>query len=1068
MLTLTSAALLVTALAAHPAEPQPARRAMTVDDAMSMVRVSNVLLSPDGRSVFYTERTLDWEKNRYVSAHFLAPADGRPAREIIGEGGGSGFQFTPDGSGLSFLRDVDGTPQVYLLPLDQGGEARPTTDHPEGVDAYQWARRGGKLFFVSEDPRDATEQAERDAGGDVVFVGEGPNGQEAGKYSNLWMFDPERGESKRLTGGAWQIESFDVDPRGGRIVFQALWDMRQNYFFRADLHLLDVESGTVTRLTDNESQEEDPRWSPDGKSIAYHSPDAAWSDLRNGYLWILDVESGARRKLLGQQRGELGTFTWSRDGQSILFTESRGVNTSLYRLDVARDEVEALFEVEGRLRVHGFSDNKRQMAYSFEDFTTPPDVFVADIRGQRPVRITDSNPWILAELALGHAETIQWKSKDGTAVEGILMLPPSEVLPAQPAQPYPLIMNIHGGPPGFYGNDFDPEFHIWSGLGYAAFGPNPRGSSSYGDDFLRALMGDVGGGEFDDLMTGVDQLIERGVADPKQLALRGWSWGGILGAWTITHTDRFAAAALGAMVGDWFVETGGGVMYDLRLHYIRSEPYENPAEWRARSPLTYVRNVTTPTLLLHGEKDDVSTVNQSMAFYTALRDRGVPVRFLKFPRQGHDIKEPRLRRICDTEEIRWIQQHTRGIDWEPGPFESRPPPKTQAWQTTRRSSRGDAYDDSWIARRPSLSSGSIDDLARTELDQFLIDVLKEGDAPALSAAVVANSEILWQGAYGWANVEKRIPATTDTVFLVASVSKTITSYVVMQLVESGQLDLDADINLTLPFKVVHPKHGARITLRKLLTHTAAIRDNWSIMEGTWVKNGDYPMTLEASLKSYLTPGGGFYDPDESFYEWAPGTKYRYSNVGVALAALMAEHASAQSFESLAKEHVFEPLRMEQSAFRLGAFNDFSQIAMPYERDDSGKLEPLGHHGYLDYPAGTLRTSPSQLARFLLSFIGEGTLDGARLLRPETVAEMRRVQFPQIAPKQGLVWYYEGEAHALLGHDGGDPGVATQMYFRPADGVGVILFLNGDLARGGENAVVNRLFEVAAPAESPPR
>jgi dipeptidyl aminopeptidase/acylaminoacyl peptidase len=279
-----------------------------------------------------------------------------------------------------------------------------------------------------------------------------------------------------------------------------------------------------------------------------------------------------------------------------------------------------------------------------------------------PVRLTDVNPWIEKEIMLARAEIIRWKSKDGMEIEGVFYLPADY----KKGTKIPLMLHIHGGPPGHFANRFRPTFHIFAGLGYASLGPNIRGSDSYGDDLLTALMGDVGGGEYEDLIAGVDHVIETHHVDPERLALRGWSWGGILGSWVITQTDRFKAASLGAMVGSWTAETGPGLSFDLRLHYIGGAHWINPEEWRRVSSLWYVKNVTTPTLLLHGDRDLVSTPNQALMFFTALKDIGkAPVRYVRFPREPHGFREPRHQRTRDIEEIRWVQKYVQGLDWKP-------------------------------------------------------------------------------------------------------------------------------------------------------------------------------------------------------------------------------------------------------------------------------------------------------------------------------------------------------------------------------------------------------------------
>ena len=278
------------------------------------------------------------------------------------------------------------------------------------------------------------------------------------------------------------------------------------------------------------------------------------------------------------------------------------------------------------------------------------------------MRLTHANPWSEEEITLAKAEIVRWASRDGMEIEGVFYLPGDY----QEGQEIPLILDIHGGPPGHFANRFRPDFHIFAGLGYASLGPNIRGSDSYGDDLLTALMGDVGGGEYDDLMSGVDYLIDERHVDPERLGLRGWSWGGILGSWVIVQTERFKAASLGAMVGSWTAETGPGLSYDLRLHYIGGAHWINPKEWREVSSLWYARNVTTATLLLHGERDLVSTPQQSLMFFTALKDIGkAPVRYVSFPREPHGFREPRHERTRDIEEIKWMQKYVMGIDWKP-------------------------------------------------------------------------------------------------------------------------------------------------------------------------------------------------------------------------------------------------------------------------------------------------------------------------------------------------------------------------------------------------------------------
>ncbi len=634
---------------------------MTVDDALNMVRVQNVTMSPDGAWVFFSQSELAWDDNKRNEEHYLIATDGGEAIHFIGDGGGSAFRFSPDGEHLSFLRSVDDDRQIFRISLS-GGEARQLTDHHNGIVSYRWSPDGSEIFFTADEAMSDEEQEEYDAGADAFYVREGPNGRERGSWRNLWVFSLSSREEARLTDEELVVRAFDVSPDGSRVVFAAVRQDLDNYFYLSELYLVDTPSGQVVRLTDNNASESNPLWAPDGRTIAYHAPSDGEFDLTHGFVWIMNVDTGEKRKLEGQRQGQISSLAWMPDGESLLFSETRRTNRNLYRIDAATGQVTDITNVTGSLRVLAFSEDRTRMVYSFSDFETPSDLYVSSVEDLSPVRLTHANPWIDEEIMLARAEIVRWMSKDGTEIEGVFYRP----VESPEGSETPLILDIHGGPPGHFANEFRSDFHVFAGLGYASLGPNIRGSDSYGDDLLTALMGDVGGGEYEDLMAGIDYLIAERHVDPERLGLRGWSWGGILGSWVITRTDRFKAASLGAMVGSWTAETGPGLSYDLRVHYIGGAHWINPEEWRRVSSLWYVGNVTTATLLLHGERDQVSTPQQSLMFFTALKDIGrAPVRYVSFPREPHGFREPRHQRVRDIEEIKWMQKYVMGIDWKP-------------------------------------------------------------------------------------------------------------------------------------------------------------------------------------------------------------------------------------------------------------------------------------------------------------------------------------------------------------------------------------------------------------------
>ena len=652
------ALLPVMLLLAVPAAAQE-RRAMTTDDGLDMIRVGGATISPDGSWVLFSKSELDWGENERKTTWWWVPTGGGEPYRFIGEEGGSGFQFSPDGSMLSFTRSVDEKSQLFLMRTD-GGEAQKLSKHKTSVGSYRWSQDGSKIFFVAAEPRSEEEEKARKDGDDAIFVDEGPSGQRAGTWNNFWVIDVASKEEKRITEVDHRIGSFAVSPGADRIAFTSRSENRRNQQNHSEIRLLDVESGEIRQLTENRAPESRLVWAPDGQSLAYTArTDGEW-ELMLDKIWIMDPESGDKRMVSGAFDGNISTFVWTPDASAILFSGLQGTNNNLFRLDVGSGDVVKVTSALGSLSPSSFSRDCTRMAYVFQDFDTPSDVWIGPTDGSSGVRLTDANPWIEEKIVLGKGELIQWTSKDGTAIEGILMLPSGD-----PGEALPLLLHIHGGPAGVFRNAFSTQNHVWAGLGYAQLFPNVRGSSGYDDELLSGNARDIGGGDYEDLMTGVDEVVARGIADPDQLGLRGWSYGGILGGWTVTQTDRFKGASIGAMVSDWTSEYGPGFNHDVRLWYIGGTPWENPGEWRERSALTHVANVTTPTLILHGMNDRTDTEPQSMMFFQALKDQGKIARYIRFPREPHGFREPRHQRTRDVEEIRWIQKYVRGIEWTP-------------------------------------------------------------------------------------------------------------------------------------------------------------------------------------------------------------------------------------------------------------------------------------------------------------------------------------------------------------------------------------------------------------------
>jgi dipeptidyl aminopeptidase/acylaminoacyl peptidase len=495
-----------------------------------------------------------------------------------------------------------------------------------------------------------------------VFIDEGPNGQREGKWNNLFVFDIASKKITKLTKGELRIGSFDVSAQN-RIVYTARTENRRNQGNLSEIYVLTLADTSVVQVTDNNAPESRPIWAPDGKSFIYSAADDKEWELRNAKLWQLNPDTKVNKQISGKFIGNIRSRVyWSPDSKALYFSGLQGVVTNIYKLDVASGALNNLTKkTSGSYNLADMSADRTTMIYSYSDHQTPVDLFYSNTTNFDPTRLTDLNPGFKDNFLMATAEPIQWKSADGLEIEGMLYLP-EDYKKKDKSQ---FLLHIHGGPAGVFTDGFSARYHVWAGLGYVQLAPNVRGSSGYSDELLRGNMNDIGGMDYEDLMTGVNHLIKEKMIDKDKMAVRGWSYGGILGGTVITKTGVFKAASLGAMVSDWTSEYGIGFNYDIRLWYIGGTPWENPEGYRAKSALTNASKVTTPTLLLHGGADRTDTEAQSLMFFTALKDMGKTVRYIRFPREPHGFREPRHQRTRDLEEIKWIQKYTLGLEWQP-------------------------------------------------------------------------------------------------------------------------------------------------------------------------------------------------------------------------------------------------------------------------------------------------------------------------------------------------------------------------------------------------------------------
>jgi dipeptidyl aminopeptidase/acylaminoacyl peptidase len=670
-------ALLVLAFAA---DARAQARPIQLDDWYALKSIAGLAVSPDGRTTAFVVREIDRDKDRRVASLWrVATAGGEPQR-LTWEGSASDPQFSPDGRYLAFVSDryvervgtkkeVAERGQVWVLPL-AGGEAYPVTAITEGVDSFEWSPDGRALALLSRDPREEDDkEKEDDAPAPPIVVTRLQHKRDGSGYLDLRrrhiylseigaaLTDPTSpAKATQLTTGPFDDGDIAWSPDGRTIAFSSNRTEHPDANDNSDIWLVDPKGGEPRRVTTDPGTDSAPEWSPDGKTLAYvHMPEnpAVYATPR---LLVIPASGGTPKDLTrGFDRHVSGAPRWAADDRALFVTLEDEGRTPLVRvtLDAQRTVIDTgdigQFEVTGN-QIVGL---KTTPARPYEVFSLP-------LTGSPARQLTRVNEPLFQQLSFNVAEAIHFKSADGTPVEGFVVKPPD----FDASQKYPLVLRIHGGPVGQYTDAFDFEHQYLASLGYVVVFTNPRGSNGYGEAFCKAIFADWGNKDTQDVLAGVDHVIRQGYVDSGKLGLGGWSYGGILTNYVITKTKRFAAAISGASETDMFSAFGTD---DLHLWWVRElgYPWRNLDLYRRLSPIMDVEKITTPTLLMVGDRDFRVPLPQSEQMYVALKTLKRETGLIIYPGQSHGITRPsyqvdRFRRYG-----LWYDKYLKGKDVEP-------------------------------------------------------------------------------------------------------------------------------------------------------------------------------------------------------------------------------------------------------------------------------------------------------------------------------------------------------------------------------------------------------------------
>ena len=619
---------------------------------------------------------------------FVMRLDGGEAKRVTDTREGvSSFSFSKDGKSIVYSSGRTGDEQLFTIAtadLWQGDvpKAQQLTRHATGVGSWQWSPDGKRIYFVTPDSIDREERLRTEK----QFTVRPRN--PASSIASLWAFDVDTKQERRLTNDTtYSVGDVNISPDGKWIGYRGLSANRyergileQNDY--ADLHLLNVESGKIERLTKNTDIGEGPvLFSPDSKLVAFSAPDD-FKFMHNSRIYVRhvdqpaeqwkkiganfdgDVRAGGRGGVGGGEDGIEASF-WSANSDTIYFTTGVRATTQFFAVSVSTGQAKQLTDVKAVLSVSRDEENGR-LLIGYADPKTPPATYtvasLADVGNRSKwIQLTDPNAWMRRDVALGDEEEITWKSTDGRMVSGILIKP----VGYQSGKRYPLIVAIHGGPASADMLTFNGGYNsqVYAGAGYAVLLPNYRQSTQYGEKFKIESQGDYFTKGFQDIMTGVDFLISQGIVDSTQMGALGWSAGGHYSNWIEGHTNRFKAISSGAGVANWISMWSQSDTQRLRQWYLGDKMYWEPGQlenWWRQSPIASIKNAKTPMFIHVVDGDPRVPRPQSEEMHMALSKLGVPNEFWVYPGNTHGIPDPRNQYLKAVAEMAWMDYYVRG------------------------------------------------------------------------------------------------------------------------------------------------------------------------------------------------------------------------------------------------------------------------------------------------------------------------------------------------------------------------------------------------------------------------
>ncbi|MCZ6678553.1 MAG: S9 family peptidase [Candidatus Poribacteria bacterium] len=666
--------------------PTRKKRRITAEDLYRFQLISDCEISPDGGHVVFSVQRVEKKTEKRYSNLWMVPTDsGRPQQFTYGDQVDSQPQWSPDGKEIAFLsnRGDEKQAQIYIIPFG-GGEARPLTNLKGSIGAFQWSPDGKQFvcMFRKKDPEEI--EREGDEGKKklgvvarhitrVHFKFDGSGFLPKERW-HIWTIDMRTGKAKQLTDGDVYDESEPHwSPDGKEIVFCSNRSDDPDFNPEAvDLFVIPATGGDVRKIETPFGPKGSPSFSPDGKWIAYYGREGRGNWWKQTCLWLVPADGGGKAKNLtekldfdigGGTLGDIGNLaemrpTWSKDSNQIYFQVSHHGNTILQSIS-RNGELQLVINNDGAVGAFSLDEGSSRLAYFRADLKEPGQVWVRQLSTRRSRQLTRFNQNLLRTMELGEVEEVWFKGPADNKLQGWIIKPPG----FDPSQKYPSILAIHGGPLAQYGNRMMHEFYYLAAQGYVVHFCNPRGGQGYGEKHAKAIWNNWGTADYEDVMAWANFVAEKAYIDEARMGVTGGSYGGYMTNWIIGHTDRFKAAVTQRSVSNlvsFYGSTDGNWIW--QQVFGDKPPWENLENYWRQSPMKYIGNVKTPTLVIHSEQDLRCDIEQSEQVFVALKRLGVETEMVRFPDESHGLSrggrtDRRIERLNHI--LRWFDRYLK-------------------------------------------------------------------------------------------------------------------------------------------------------------------------------------------------------------------------------------------------------------------------------------------------------------------------------------------------------------------------------------------------------------------------